>query len=135
MYLVVGWSHALLPFSGKSQKLKAFVPTSRTVLTADCFCVPHYASISSVTSTIVDNWFAYTTGVDSELSARSSTGLKRGSADISLLAQLEKEAATTTGGIVEGEGDGKRGVYELNIHNNYTPVGAIIQKSEFLFPL
>ena len=22
MYLVVGWSHALLPFSGKSQKLK-----------------------------------------------------------------------------------------------------------------
>ena len=88
-----------------------------------------------MTSTIVDNWFAYTTGVDSELSARSSTGLKRGSADISLLAQLEKEAATTTGGIVEGERDGKRGVYELNIHNNYTPVGAIIQKSEFLFPL
>ena len=41
VYVTVDWSHNLLPFSGKSNKLKAYVPNSGTLLTADCWCIPH----------------------------------------------------------------------------------------------
>lgn len=163
VYVTVDWSHNLLPFSGKSNKLKAYVPNSGTLLTADCWCIPHCkwplprgwnlvcvcvwltdpslslnadALPSSSTGTIVDKWLSYTTSgiggpAGGDLDERRSTGLKRGSADIALLAKLEREAAERReAGQVEATA--AEGLALLDSESLWTPPCEAIERSNFV---
>ncbi|QDZ23727.1 hypothetical protein A3770_11p62450 [Chloropicon primus] len=139
VYVVVGWSHNLLPFKGKSNKLRAVVPLSGTILSADCWCVPHYAMPSTSMSTIVDKWLSYTTSgiggsTDGGENGNRSTGLKKGSADIALLAKLEREAYAGKRGGPPADAETGSGLAVLDASNNYTPPCECIERSEFLLP-
>jgi hypothetical protein len=135
IYVTIGWSHTLVPYSQKSNFLKAVVPRSGTLLSADCWCVPHYASITSVSSTLVDEWFAYTTGVGSSLPANNFLGLKRGSADISLMAHLIHQASDDdSSSSFGGENGSMHCLDAMDMSNNFTPHPWCIQRSEFLLP-
>ena len=134
IYITIGWSHTLVPYSQKSNLLRAVVPRSGTLLSADCWCVPHYASITSVSSTIVDEWFAYTTGVGNSLAANNFLGLKRGSADLSLMTYLENANANANEHVDSQDLEGRHCLDAMDMSNNFTPHPLCIQRSEFLLP-
>lgn len=129
VYVAIGWTHNLLPFSGKSSKLKPIIPRSGTVLTCDLWCVPHYAVPITNVATMVDKWLSFTTlgSQAEEWTAKATNGLKRGSAPIGLLAALEAQGSQGS----EAE-DAMAEAAVLDASNNFTPPPDLIRRSDFL---
>ena len=63
-----------------------------------------------------------------------STGLKKGSADISLLRELERQAPVGGKQARGGAAATAAGMAVLDKGNNYTPPWDCIQRSDFLLP-